>query len=68
MPPFDEDDVIEQTFGIGSADDRNNQIFNELPTPKSRMKREIDIEGEGEKEKTTVGSAVGQNRKKIFDE
>lgn len=59
--------MIEQTFGIGSVDDRNNQIFNELPTPKSRMKREIDIEAEGEREKIVVGSAVGQNRKKIFD-
>jgi hypothetical protein len=43
--PYDdeEEDVIEQTFGVGD-DQRNNQVFQDLPTPKSRMKREIDIE------------------------
>ena len=44
--PYDEEeDIIEQTFGIGD-DQRNNQVFQDLPTPKSRMKREIDIEKE----------------------
>lgn len=65
--------MIEQTFGIGS-DDRQNQIFNDLPTPKSRMKREIDIENEpGERDKHVAAgqhqqiSSGQNNRKKIFE-
>ena len=42
---LEKEDIIEQTFGIGD-DQRNNQVFQDLPTPKSRMKREIDIEKE----------------------
>ena len=62
----DDEDIIEQTFGMAD-DQRNNQVFQDLPTPKSRMKREIDIE----KDNITTGAGSGQNqqnRKKIFDE
>ena len=41
----DDEDIIEQTFGVGDVQ-RNNQVFDNLPTPKSRMKRQIDLENE----------------------
>ena len=73
--PFDEEeDIIEQTFGM-DADKRNNQVFQDLPTPKSRMKREIDIEAETSNFKDGTQVAGGNTntsgnhaRKKIFEE
>ena len=57
------------------ADKRNNQVFQDLPTPKSRMKREIDIEAETSNFKDGTQAAGGntntsgnQARKKIFEE
>ena len=53
----DEEDVIEQTFGVGD-DQRNNQVFQDLPTPKSRMKREIDIEKDMQAASVAAAAAV----------
>ena len=49
----DDEDIIEQTFGVGDVQ-RNNQVFDNLPTPKSRMKRQIDLENDA-----NVVSATG---------
>ena len=51
----DDEDIIEQTFGVGDVG-RNNQVFDNLPTPKSRMKRQIDLENE-----TSVVAANANN-------
>ena len=56
-----DDDVIEQTFGLQTvSDNRNTSNLYELPTPKSRMKREIDIE----RDMQNVQSAQGQTTRK----
>jgi len=61
-----EEDIIEQTFGMGDVL-RNGQVFNDPPTPKSRMKREIDVEKETVVQ-MTLGKDVALSRAKIFEE
>ena len=51
-----EEDIIEQTFGSPNNDEDAKKIFADLPTPKSKMQREIDIE----KSAIQVSSAAGQ--------
>ena len=63
----DEEDIIEQTFGIGD-DQQTSQVFQDLPTPKSRMKREIDIEKDMTAAAAAAAGPQGAARKKIFDE
>ena len=39
-----EDDIIEQTFGQPEDDQLAKQVFADLPTPKSKMHKEINEE------------------------
>ena len=56
-----EDDIIEQTFGQPQDDQLAKQVFADLPTPKSKMHKEINEE----KSAIQVTSATGQQRKRI---